>query len=382
MVSRSELIQNLEPIHFVLIFVGFFALIPFLRLVLLFKETKIREYLLFGFVFLLAAFFTISEVLAEASNELVFWQLSFTFRNLTYFLFFTHTVRMMWARPSELLVYIGVILYSLVQGMIFLWEPLKSIYDDPSLIGAGLVIDNQRLYSTDYRLLGNIFQVYVASLFLYSYLSVKVIDRAPRLKISIGIMRGVGLLLLLSRLTRLVQNFGILDYDIIELIGAVVLLIGFGFIAFIFYYYPGSILVSKAQIAGLIVISKTGMPIASGKFEDSNLSGSSTLLSGIISAVQNVMGTIDEGTRVKEIDAGDRSILVEHQSDIYFMLVADSAPTTILRSSLSYFARTFIHEKENEIREFNYTGKIIQDITEVVQKSFPYTIGRPMEIWP
>jgi len=124
------------------------------------------------------------------------------------------------------------------------------------------------------------------------------------------------------------------------------------------------------------------MPIASGKFEDSNLAGSSTLLSGIISAVQNVMGSIDQGTRVNEIDAGNRSILVEHLDDIYFMLIADSAPTAILRSSLSYFARTFIHEKEQQIREFSFTGKIIQDINEVVQKAFPYTIGRPMEIWP
>ncbi|MFV2014640.1 MAG: hypothetical protein ACC656_04390, partial [Candidatus Heimdallarchaeota archaeon] len=258
--------------HILLITAGIIALLPSYKLFKLYYETKIGEYFLFGLVFFVSTLFTITSVLAELTDELIFWKLSYSFRNFTYFLFFTHTVRMVWARPSTLIVYLGVIQYAIVQLLLLLWSSLE----DEN--GAGFISNqNIDIYSTSNRLIANLFQLYVAILFLYGYLAIKIPNPSKELLRAFRIMIAVSITLIISRLIRVAQNFGFPQHNIIELVGSMSLLLGFALVAFAFAYNPGAIMLSRAQIDGIMVISEGGTPLASLKFEGSELSGSSTL---------------------------------------------------------------------------------------------------------
>ena len=367
-------INHMSVDHLILIIAGFLALIPVIRLAQLYYQTRIFEYLTFGGVFVLSSAFTITIVFAEVTNDLIYWQLSYSARNLTYFLFFTHTTRMLWDRAPLLIVYFGVIMYSLVQGMILLWKPLKGE-------GAGFTANEIIIYSTSHRLIANLFQFYVSILFLYGFLTIRLKNPSPRLKSAFRIMIAVSILLLVSRIIRLIQNFGVPQYQTIDSLGDILLLIGFGMVAGIFYYYPGSVLVSKAQVSALIVISDFGTPMTSIKFEGANVSGSSTLLSGVVSALYSLLGTIDKKINLKEIDAGDRSIIVHTEHKLVFVLVTDTQATAIVRGSLSFFARKYVIMKEIELKKFRETGKTISDIDDLLDLSFPYVRGLSFEVW-
>ncbi|MCE7734695.1 MAG: hypothetical protein GPJ54_07455 [Candidatus Heimdallarchaeota archaeon] len=368
-------LNDLEFEHILLITAGIIALLPSYKLFRLFFETRIGEYFLFGLVFFVSTLFTITNVLAELTDELIFWILSYSFRNFTYFLFFTHTVRMVWAKPSTVIVYFGVIQYAIVQLLLILWSPLENE------IGAGFISNqNIDIYSTSNRLMANLFQLYVAILFLYGYLAIKLPNPSKELFRALRIMIVVSITLLISRLVRVFQNFGLPQNDIIDLVGSISLLLGFALVAIAFAYNPGSIMLSRAQIDGVMVISEGGTPLSSLKFEGSELSGSSTLLSGVIRAVETVMGSIHEGTVLNEIDAGDRSIMVHHSNQLYFLIITNT-PTLIIRGSLRYFARIFNRYYISEIEDFTLSGKIIEEIGNLVTQAFPYTVGLKSEIW-
>ena len=358
-----------------MILAGIIALLPSYKLFRLYLETKIDEYLLFGLVFLVSTMFTFTSVLADITDELIYWILNYSFRNFTYFLFFTHTVRMIWSKPSTFIVYLGVIQYAVVQLLLFLWSPLEND------VGAGFISNqNIDIYSTSNRLIANLFQLYVAVLFLYGYLTIKLQNPSPDLLRSFRIMIAVSITLVLSRLIRVAQNFGFPNHVLIELIGTLLLLGGFALIAYIFAYNPGAIMLSRAQIGGIMVISEAGTPLASVKFEGSELVGSSTLISGVITAVESVMGSIHEGTILNEIDAGDRSIIVHHSNRLYFMIVTN-LPTPILRDSLRYFSMIFTKLYYNEIEGFRNSGRMIDNINICVDQAFPYTVGLQNEPW-
>lgn len=367
--------NDLEFSHYLMILAGIIALLPSYKLILLYLETRIGEYLLFGLVFLVSTLFTITSVLAEVTDESIYWILNYSFRNFTYFLFFTHTVRMVWAKPSTFIVYLGVIQYAVVQLLLFFWSPLEGE------IGAGFISNqNIDIYSTSNRLLGNLFQLYVAILFLYGYLTIKIQNPSTNLLRSFRIMIAVSITLVLSRLLRVSQNFGFPENDLIDLFGTLLLLGGFALVAYTFAYNPGAIMLSRAQIDGVMVISEAGTPLSSIKFEGSELIGSSTLLSGVISAVESIMGSIRQGTILNEINAGDRSIIVHHSHGLYFLIVTNS-PTLILKDSLRYFSRIFVMSNSVEIEKFRLSGKMIEDIRYLVAQAFPYTVGLRSEIW-
>ena len=368
-------ISDLEFSHYLMILAGIIALLPSYKLFRLYLETRIDEYLLFGLVFLVSTLFTFTSVLADITDELIYWILNYSFRNFTYFLFFTHTVRMIWAKPSTFIVYLGVIQYAVVQLLLFLWSPLEND------VGAGFISNqNIDIYSTSNRLIANLFQLYVAILFLYGYLTIKLQNPSPDLLKSFRIMIAVSITLVLSRLIRVAQNFGFPEHVLIELFGTLLLLGGFALIAYIFAYNPGAIMLSRAQIGGIMVISEAGTPLASVKFEVSELVGSSTLISGVITAVESVMGSIHEGTILNEIDAGDRSIIVHHSHGLYFMIVTN-VPTPILRDSLRYFSMIFTEFYYNEIEDFRNSGRMIENINISVDQAFPYTVGLQNEPW-
>ncbi len=208
-----EFLLGLDIVEYILLISSVVALIPTAPLISLYYRTRIGQYLIFMGVFLTSTLFAISSVLAQETNELFFWQLTFTARNLTYFLFFIHLLRMLWRVPPPLVLYPGVIGYSLVQFSIFFWQ-----MNGDGIPGLFLP-DGTDIYSSEHRLLGNLFQTFVAVLFLYGYYQIQVENPSPRVRNTKRIMMAMAVILLGSRLYRLAQNFGFRGSEGTEVFG-------------------------------------------------------------------------------------------------------------------------------------------------------------------
>ncbi|MCE7735090.1 MAG: hypothetical protein GPJ54_09450 [Candidatus Heimdallarchaeota archaeon] len=363
-----------------LLVIGILALVPAIELLVRYMRTDIVSYLIFGGVFVLSTIFTITTIAADITNSLIYWQISFSTRNLTYLLFFIHTSQMLWKKSPRLIHYTGLVLYSISQFLIIFWSEFG---DDT--IGAGLITNNgMELYSTDFRLLGNTFQLYVSILFVYAYYQIHLKNKSKNLQGAITLMRLMGLFLFISRFVRFIQNFGILVGEgetFVDRSGMLLLLAGFAIIA-LNVRRKGVIFLSRVDLEGLLVISKFGTPISSVKFSETDTRISATLISGVITAIQNVIQNMGaENDDVQFIATGDLHITLRKYSDLMLVLITKTDPTQILASSLNYFAKIYTANRINDIKIFYKTGKIIADIDEEVYQAFPYSNYDQIEIW-
>jgi hypothetical protein len=370
-------VTELELAQLILLTGGIFALIPVVKLIQLYNETKLHEYILFSSVFLLSSIFTFTFVSAEVTNDLIYWKLSYSARNITYFLFFIHTLRMTWYRSPTLVLIPGVVLYSIVQLLIIFWTPLEN--ED----GAGVIINDDFVpYATNDRIIAIIFQLYIASLFLYGIFRIHISTPYPRLRRAYTIIMVISVMLFSSRIIRLVQYFGILNYEFIELIGTIVLLSGFVLVSYVYWVYPESILLTNVQLGGILIISSNGTPMTGVKFSGDEITANPTLLAGIITAIQSVIGSMGKMNRgIREVQALNRSMLVHERREVTFIILSNSSPTKILRSSLIYFARNYLTENQDLIERFEETGQMIDNIDPVLSLSFPYAMGIPRQEW-
>lgn len=378
-VDLLEFFNLLNFNEWILLAVSITALVPAIPILRLYFQTHISEYLLFCAVFVISSIFAMSFVLAEVTDDLLMWQIAFSARNTTYFLFFVHTTRMLWNDPPDLILYPGVILYAIVQFLILLWQ------SNPEGYGAGLyTLRGEDVFSTDYRLIANIFQLYVAFLFFYGYYEIQVLNPSDKVRNSKIVMMVLAVVLVGSRLLRLVQNFGVDTNQGTEILGSSILVLGFLLIGMIFIIYPSSIMLSRVQLAAIMVIAENGLPISSVKFKESELEVSPTLLSGIITAIDNVASSIsryDGSTSLREVAVEDRTILIQDHQGLVFSILTNSEPTPLLRSSLKYFAREFCQEYSEEISLFHEVGRQISEISETLSNAFPYSAGLTLIEW-
>jgi hypothetical protein len=284
---------------------------------------------------------------------------------------------MTWYRAPTIVIIPGVILYSIIQIMIFFWISLSDEH------GAGLFInENITPFSTNDRIIAIIFQLYVSSLFVYGILKIHLNTPYPRLRRAYTIMMMISLMLFTSRIIRFMQYFGVLQYDLIELIGTIVLLSGFAFVSYVYWIYPEAILLTNVQLSAILVISSKGTPITAIKFLSDEITANPTLLAGVISAIQSLIGSIEKiSSGIQEIQALNRSMLLHERENITFTILTDSNPTKILRSSLVYFARNYISHNHELFKRTEMTGEMINQIEPVLSTSFPYMLGIPRKEW-
>jgi hypothetical protein len=197
-------------------------------------------------------------------------------------------------------------------------------------------------------------------------------------------MMVLAIVLVGSRILRLVQNFGIKTNQGTEILGSSILVVGFLLIGMIFIVYPSSIMLSRVQLAAILVIAENGLPISSVKYKESELEVSPTLLSGIITAIDNVASSItrfEGSTTLREVGVEDRTILIQNHEGLVFSILTNSEPTPLLRSSLKYFAREFHREFSEEIVLFHQVGRQISEISETLSNAFPYSAGLTLVEW-
>lgn len=374
-----EGLWSLDIIETILVFAGFVALIPTIPLIRLFRTTQIMEYLIFCAVFITSSLFSFSSVLAQTTNELIYWQLMFTARNLTYFLFFLHLVRMLWYHPPLYILYPGVVGYALVQFSIAFWKFNEN--DVPGLF----LPDGTDIYSREHRLLAVIFQFYVALLFLYAYYKIQVENPSPRVKNTKISLMAMAVILLASRLYRLLQNFGLPQNSGAEVLGNLLIVVGFLTVGLVFIISPSSIMLTPVQISGILVLSSVGVPVASIRFRESSLSISPTLLGGIMIAIQTIIDATAETDEPKrsfhQLLAAHRSILIYRDGSYLYSILTTKDATSLQRSSLQFFAKNFRELYREDLEEFERTGAQIRDLSPLIELAFPYSTGLTAEYW-
>ncbi|RMG28909.1 MAG: hypothetical protein D6732_18060 [Methanobacteriota archaeon] len=370
---------NLNTIETILFMAGFVALVPTVPLLKLFRMSQIKEYLIFCAVFLTSSLFSFSSVLAQETNELFFWQLMFTARNLTYFLFFLHMVRMLWYHPPLYVLYPGVVGYALVQFSIIFWQ-----FNEAGVPGLFLP-DGTDIYSSNHRLLAIIFQLYVSLLFLYGYYKIQVENPSPRVKNTKLAMMTMAVILLVSRIYRLLQNFGLPENPGAEVLGNLMIVVGFLTVGLVFIISPSSIMLTPVQLSGILVLSPVGVPIASIRFRESSLSISPTLLGGIMTAIQTIIDTTANDHETKEsfhqLLAAHRSILIYRDGSYLYSILTTKDATSLQRSSLKFFARKFRELYREDLEAFERMGAQIRDLSPILQLAFPYSTGLTPEYW-
>jgi hypothetical protein len=118
------------------------------------------------------------------------------------------------------------------------------------------------------------------------------------------------------------------------------------------------------------------------KFEGDELAANPTLLAGIITAIQTIIGSMGRLNRgIREVQALNRSMLVHERGELTFIILSNSSPTRILRSSLIYFSRNYLTENQELIDRFVATGQMIDNVDSVLSRSFPYVMGIPRQEW-
>ncbi len=351
------------------------ALIPAIELIVRFIHTEIESYLIFAGVFLLSTIYTITAVLADLGDKLIYWQVSYSSRNITYLLFFVHVTKMIWKNTPSIINNIGIMLYSISQFLIIFWEKFDGK-------GAGILTkEGVDLYSTDFRLIGNTFQLYVSILFLFAYMRLSLENRPKKLRNSIYIMRLMGVFLFSSRFIRFIQNFGVLAGDsMLDRSGLLILLFGFAVLA-ITVRRKGVIFLARVDLEGIIVISKYGSPITSIKFHHES-TVSSTLISGVISAIQNVIeGIGSDNDEVQFISTGGLYITLRKYSGLLIVLVTNTDPTQVLVSSLNYFTKIYTERNAKKIEQFYKNGLAITNISDEIYLAFPYANYENIDQW-
>lgn len=369
---------ELDIIEWILFLSSFFALIPMVPLIRLYIRTKIHEYLLFCGVFFSSSVFAISSILAQETGLLFFWQLMFSSRNFTYFLFFFHLLKMQWYTPPSYILHTGVIGYSIVQFSIILWR-----FNGDGIPGLYLP-DGTAVFSPENRFIGILFQFYVVCLFLYGYYKIQIENPSKRVRNTKFVMLLMSSLLVISRTYRLLQVFGLPMSQGTEILGHLMIVFGFLIVGLVYIIYPGSIMLTTVQLGGILVLSKAGTPLAAIKFEESKINISTLLLGGIMTAVETILTEAvhaDNQRSFHQILTKRTSVLIYRGRRFIYSIITKHNPTSLQRSSLKFFARKFVEIYKDQIKTFEKSGTQISNISEVLDLAFPYSSGLTPNRW-
>ena len=264
----------IQIIQWIYLFISIFCLLPSFLLIIHFIRTHVLDYIIFAGVFVgvvinqFFSFFYIIDPINILVNQIV------TSSYIVVYLFvFIHAVRVKYDRPPRLLLYIGLIWYTILQIMILFYKVVNlpetinflfiTMYNvDAFDIGVALLIqENFVIMGQGYDFFISIFRIFTLATAVHAYLTVKMAVDDVRLKtvkilwIFVGIFTmGRPLLYLIDLITPL---------DFISAIRSFPDLMAVAIITIIVVRYPECVLISKSQ---LIRASYLYRKIKSGEF--------------------------------------------------------------------------------------------------------------------
>jgi hypothetical protein len=253
----------MEIIDWLFLAMALLALVPASILTRQFRRSGVLDYLILAAIFALPAAALLCLLPADPAKEnldpedLVFGQLHQIFYNSFLFLWFLHAVRMRWERAPRIFWYTGVIWVSILTFLIMFWEPITEpqravvlFWDVPNRYyseihaGAGLVTKGGVvLYSGEHNLLRSFFAIFIYSLTLYAYSTVKPAYASKRIIFARRLWLFVWFLALTYSILSL-PWFHFISWAQINVLALVAL----GIVAYIGIRLPEGLLISQFQI--------------------------------------------------------------------------------------------------------------------------------------
>lgn len=185
--------ESLTLNQFIGIFVGITALLPSWLLTKKYLNSGNKDYMIFSLWFAVAFMVMIIDPLAGYTNMLFFYQMHNIGIDIVYFLLFIHAIRIRWENPPRILLAIGtgwfLLLFLLTSFWTLMVQPdattilnveIAHSFSSYYPLGAGLKIGESIVYGSSFRLLGDLYRIFVLALLLVIYLSVENIDHEPR----------------------------------------------------------------------------------------------------------------------------------------------------------------------------------------------------------
>lgn len=170
-------------------------MIPFSFLVYFYRRTNLLDYLILALVYLFTAFLFIAAAIIQVSENgiVLLNQIIFISANTTFYLLFIHSLRIRSRKMNRPKLVIGSVWYGLLVIMLFLWTELPSQPESYELLGlnilqsydpygkdAGLVIGSVYLYTSAFRLISDLFSLFVFVHIIWMYSRVQLVASNPR----------------------------------------------------------------------------------------------------------------------------------------------------------------------------------------------------------
>ncbi|UCE12666.1 MAG: hypothetical protein JSV04_10790 [Candidatus Heimdallarchaeota archaeon] len=172
---------NIE--QWLVIILGTLSIIPTIVLFIQYRKTLIVDFLLFSGVFLSVTIAAFSQIVADATDILLFFQLHWWSLAFTSLLFFLHASRILWTRTPSVILFIGISWFVILIVLISLWEIMPQeetafvLFTEMPAVpssyhpkGAGFAVSGGViLFSSSYTILWILYLICTTLLLIFAY---------------------------------------------------------------------------------------------------------------------------------------------------------------------------------------------------------------------
>lgn len=175
--------------------VGIVSLFPTFVLLRQYRYSRIRDYLFFSSAFFLNSVMQFTFYLIENEVKLIYLQIAYGSQVLFYFLFYLHASQIEWIKPPKPISIVGwgwpiLILFLIgfwtkqtfesTETVLFITMPksFTNFYPD----GAGVSFGGYFIHGTSYRLISDLYRIFVILLILRAYIRVIPVNETYRIK--------------------------------------------------------------------------------------------------------------------------------------------------------------------------------------------------------
>ena len=173
--------------QWIIIIIGFISLIPTIILLRQYLKTFVTDFLLFSGIFLSVTIAAFSQIFADGTNILLFFQLQYWALVCTFLFFFLHGSRILWKRTPIIIWFIGISWFVLLTVLICFYKIMPQeetafvlFMEMPAIAGSyypkGAGIETNSgviLHSTSYTFLSTLYSLYSTGILLYAYITIK-----------------------------------------------------------------------------------------------------------------------------------------------------------------------------------------------------------------
>lgn len=186
---------NIDPNQLIGIMVSLLVLPPSWFMVRSYIQTGIKDFALFGVMFIDSFLLLVADPLAGITNLLFFYQLHHVAIDLVYFMMLVHALGLVRNNISKYFLGFGTIWFILLVIMTLQWtlfsQPDKVLWFGFSIphsyssyypLGAGFLLGETIVYSTAFRIIGDLFRVFVVLTLIATYLKITIVEETESYK--------------------------------------------------------------------------------------------------------------------------------------------------------------------------------------------------------